>query len=47
MNLNNQIFIEYCFIKSNQGISKSDNILLSSQNRQSRLNDFSWETNSK
>ena len=47
MYLNNQIFVEYRFIKSNQGISESGNILLSSQNRQSRLNDFSWETNSK
>ena len=28
-----------------QGISKSDNILLNSQNRETRMNRFSWETN--
>ena len=27
------------------GISKSDNILLNSQNRETRMNRFSWETN--
>ena len=29
-----------------QCISKSDNILLNSQNRETRMNCFSWETNS-
>ena len=29
-----------------QGISKSDNILLNSQNRETWKNRFSWETNS-
>ena len=28
-----------------QGISKSDNILLNSQNRETQMNRFSWETN--
>ena len=28
-----------------QGISKSDNILLDSQNRETRMNSFSWKTN--
>ena len=30
----------------NQGISKSDNILLNSQNREIWKNRFSWEANS-
>ena len=29
-----------------QGTSKSDNILLNSQSRETRINGFSWETNS-
>ena len=29
-----------------EGISKSDNILLKSQNRETRMNRFSWEKNS-
>ena len=28
-----------------QGISKSDNILLNSQDRETRMNSFSWKTN--
>ena len=29
-----------------QGITKSDNILLNSQNHETRMNRFYWETNS-
>ena len=38
--------MEYCFIMSIEGTSKSDNILLNSQNRETWKNRFRWEINS-
>ena len=38
--------MEYCFIMSIEGTSKSDNILLNSQNRETWKKRFRWETNS-